>query len=253
MSKHTLISKSRLLGALSAVAVLAWGPPASAAVKVISKDCLACHAPVQKEYARKQIHPPFKDQRGCEACHKRHGVVGVLVLKAEEPGLCFGCHKKEEPEFKQAHLHTPLALDKDGKAGKCTTCHSPHSSDNGALLKAAGNEVCFTCHTRERFTRATIHPPASANCLGCHKPHAGPETALLQRSESELCGSCHHPGGSAKPASHSGFSVEGVGCTSCHTPHASVDKGLLREVVHPPTSDCATCHRPASSGQKPGE
>src|ERR1043165_901466 len=60
----------------------------TAALKVQAKECIACHAPVQKEEAKKVVHAPFKDLKNCESCHKRHGVVGTLVLKEPEPGLC---------------------------------------------------------------------------------------------------------------------------------------------------------------------
>ena len=114
---------------LAAAAWLAGGVPSHAALRVQARECISCHSPVEKELAKKFLHAPFKDPKNCESCHKRHGVVGTLVLKEPEPGLCFSCHKKEEPAFKLARVHAPVAQ------GKCSSCHSPHSSDN-ALQEA---------------------------------------------------------------------------------------------------------------------
>src|SRR5215468_7745990 len=120
---------------------------ALAAPKIVAKECIACHAPVQKEAGKKFVHAPFKDEKNCESCHKRHGVVGALVLKEEEPALCLGCHPKEQPQLKLAHVHAPLT------SGKCTSCHSPHSSDAQGLLKTSSNELCFQCHKKDDFAR----------------------------------------------------------------------------------------------------
>src|SRR5512143_224504 len=220
------------------------------AVKRTGKDCVDCHAPVAKQAAKKFVHAPFKDAKGCESCHKRHGVVGALVLKEEEPGLCFTCHKKEEPSFKLAHVHAPLKPPADSKASACSTCHLPHASDFKGLLKKSGNEACLSCHKAEAFAGKVVHKPAAESCLSCHSAHASAEAALLTRPVKELCASCHRAGGPAKPGTHSGFAVDKLACTACHSPHASGETGLLGAVVHAPLSDCSTCHAPPAAGQK---
>src|SRR5262245_21003193 len=177
----------------------AWAEP-----KIVSKECVACHAPIQKLASKKFVHAPFKDEKNCESCHKRHGVVGALVLKEEQPALCLSCHKPEEPQLKLAHVHAPLS------SGKCTSCHSPHSCDFAKLLKASGNEACFSCHKKEAFAGAAVHKPAAESCRTCHVPHASGQKALLVKPESELCAGCHKSGGSAKAPVHAGFSVEKV-------------------------------------------
>src|SRR6476646_10269756 len=159
--RRSLLLPGAVLGSL----LLLSGLSAAAPARIISKDCVACHPPVAKQAARKFVHAPFKDQKNCESCHKRHGVVGALVLKEEEPGLCLSCHKEKDLDLKAAHVHAPL------KGGKCTSCHLPHSSDSKGLLKASSNELCFQCHKKEPFARASAHKPSAAGCLTCHSPH----------------------------------------------------------------------------------
>src|SRR6185503_9954859 len=61
--------------ALFAGALAATSRLTEAAPRLKSKECLSCHAPVQKQQARKFVHEPFKDGKACETCHRRHGVV----------------------------------------------------------------------------------------------------------------------------------------------------------------------------------
>jgi predicted CXXCH cytochrome family protein len=197
--------------------------------KLAAKACTDCHQPVLQELSKKVVHAPFRNTAGCDTCHKRHGIVGTLVLQKEEPALCYGCHQKQQDAFKAAHVHVPVAQ------GKCTRCHNPHSSDSRALLRSEGNLLCFTCHDRKKFTQASVHKPAGESCLTCHDAHAGANERRLTKPVAELCVSCH------KTTSHNGFKVD-KNCTNCHTPHSSAEKGLLRAVAHPPISDCTTCH-----------
>jgi predicted CXXCH cytochrome family protein len=119
--------------------MVAAGVSAAQKRKVVSKQCLDCHATAKQWKSKKVVHEPFRDDAGCETCHKRHGVVGTLVLVQEQPELCYQCHEKAAGD----HVHAPL------KDGKCTDCHNPHATDAKALL-AQGNEACFTC-------RKTVH------------------------------------------------------------------------------------------------
>jgi len=143
---------ARAIGGLALLLTIP-ATPAGAAPKIVSKECIACHAPVQKQASKEFVHTPFKDEKGCESFPKRQGVVGALDLKEEEPGLCLSRHKKEE------------------KAA-CTSCHDPHSS--------AGKELL----------RAVVHAPTT-DCSSCRaKPEAGKGLALAS-SQPGLCFQCH--------------------------------------------------------------
>jgi len=237
MAYHRLLFKRILFLFLLFAPVALFAAPQK---RLNAKECIECHAPVVKEKARKVVHEPFRDEKNCEACHKRHGIVGTLVLKQEQPGLCYSCHKQEEAKFKAAHIHNPVAN------GKCTKCHNPHSSYNEQLLRASGNNLCFTCHDKAKFSQASVHKPAGERCLTCHDAHAGANERRLITPKAELCGTCHKPGGKGPVPKHGGMTVTGD-CTICHSPHSAPEKGLLHAFVHPPVADCATCHQPNSA------
>jgi predicted CXXCH cytochrome family protein len=73
-----------------------------------AKSCVACHEKTRQQTRRGVVHAPFADESGCAICHKRHGVVGALVLKSDEKTLCLGCHAKEAEALKRAHVHAAL-------------------------------------------------------------------------------------------------------------------------------------------------
>ena len=164
-----------------------------------SLDCVACHAKVVSETQKKFTHLPFVDPKGCEACHKRHGLVGANVLRESEPKLCYGCHEPESKRFAQAHVHAPV------KSGTCTVCHAAHSSDFPKLVKVSGNAACLGCHKPGPFTEGRVHAPVAKSCATCHEAHAGAEAKLLVKPEQQLCLGCHDVSRNAKW--HGGYDV----------------------------------------------
>jgi len=234
----------RRLALAASILIFAFPLFAAPQRKLISKECIECHKPVLNEQAKKSVHAPFRDEKNCEACHKRHGVVGTLVLKQDIPALCFSCHAKEESAFKAAHVHVPVSQ------GKCTKCHAAHSSDFAHLLRSDGNQLCFGCHDKAKFQQASVHKPAGESCLNCHDAHAGANERRLTKPLAELCVSCHRTGGRGPAPVHNGYTIS-AGCTSCHSPHAAPDQQLLRAVAHAPLADCSSCTRRRRPGRHP--
>ncbi|NIS63514.1 MAG: hypothetical protein GTO13_23355, partial [Proteobacteria bacterium] len=50
----------------------------------VRKTCLDCHKEKKQEYSsRKYVHSPVAKE-DCESCHRRHGLVGAVLLQDEE-------------------------------------------------------------------------------------------------------------------------------------------------------------------------
>ncbi len=243
-----LAAAALALGGCSTGAGARGGGAGGGGRKVAAKECVACHAATLKQQERKLTHKPFADAKGCESCHRRHGIVGVNVLQKEEPELCFGCHEKQKKEFGQGVVHE--AIRGTGKA-KCTSCHAAHASDLPSLMRVSTNEACATCHKKAQLQGAKVHAPAAKDCGTCHTPHASPQKRLLVKEEKALCGGCHEAGDARMKKAHGGLPVASASCVQCHSPHSAAAAGGLLPSVHAVGSDCAECHTGGSDKAKP--
>ena len=66
------------------------------------ESCVGCHEGVAEDV--KYRHEPLR-KRECAACHKPHGLVGVLRLQKPEPDLCLDCHAPETLQTAAEHTH----------------------------------------------------------------------------------------------------------------------------------------------------
>jgi len=166
-----------------------------------SSVCLSCHS------ERRDL--PFWDlskhktmQVACNDCHSIHSSVSRKnYLKAQEPILCFGCHRSIRAQFNK-QSHHPVKEEFVGRqALRCSSCHNVMGTpDVKAMLKADSvNELCFKCHAEKRGPFAFEHPPVAENCLNCHEPHGSNHNTLLTRKAPLLCESCHDTVGGRHP------------------------------------------------------
>jgi len=197
------------------------------------ENCLECHANLMEE---SEQHNPAKKQ--CSRCHKTNGEehplenVVAFRLDKEVPDLCYECHlPKNDEDF----VHKPVG------EGKCTMCHSPHSSPNLYLVKEDPvSNLCLKCHDLHIPEGNKVHQAVlDGNCQGCHNPHqADNEKFLATTIQSRLCMGCHREIRSALKEEHvhPPFKSE---CLSCHKPHSSTDSHLLDSK---PKELCLSCH-----------
>lgn len=210
--------------------------------------CTDCHTDI---LSQTYVHSVSES---CDLCHiinseehpgdKKSGI----SLSDSEPALCLMCH--ETATGSDLYVHTPV------KAGKCTTCHNPHSSSKLMLIRDEMPEVtCYHCHTNPGAGMRSVHAPAeSGDCLLCHHQHASTEQFMLQASYSAntynnrkeenyaLCFICHDTALMLEKESswatgfrngeqnlhflHTG-GAKGTGCSVCHETHSSGNDFLI--------------------------
>src|SRR3972149_2022405 len=125
-----------------------------------AKACVECHQKEATAYSsQKFVHAPVREAK-CETCHKRHGIVGAVILEKESSELCYTCHAAQKQKFAQIKAHTALTDTPKQRVG-CTSCHNPHASNDKGLLKKTGNDLCFTCHKKEDFGKKVSHAPVT--------------------------------------------------------------------------------------------
>ena len=162
-------------------------------------------------------------------------VVGVSGLVAPPDRLCWMCHGNLGPERKMDFQHQPFA------ASHCTSCHSPHASNEAPLLIAAPYILCVTCHPMgAQLNRPQPHPPAlQRRCLDCHRPHASNYEGVLVIGQRDLCFTCHPTVAVLSNDSVQHQPFLGDNCTGCHEPHGAYFTPLL---LAPTPQLCYRCH-----------
>jgi predicted CXXCH cytochrome family protein len=252
-ARHNLVDKP-------ATACLKCHPAGEALQKphsqyaVAEADCLSCHNPHsfdrERKLVRKSEHQPFAERK-CEICHlPSEGSAAPALIKPQKQ-LCLGCHPAEKimpakrPDGRPMVQHPPV------EQGLCTTCHNPHASDHGKLVKDRLDYACFLCHGK--IEDATLQPKqhkpvATGNCLLCHQAHVSAEPKLLTKPPVDACQPCHgtqmkfsHPVGmrDGKPVLDPNTKQMLV-CARCHAVHGSkLDNLMPREV----DDLCRECHK----------
>jgi DmsE family decaheme c-type cytochrome len=110
--------------------------------------CLSCHG---KGAAHAVWEGSMHDARNvsCVSCHSVHSPKSARAqLKTvTNSDTCVSCHKQEAMKVQKSG-HMPV---REGKM-ECTSCHSPHGSNNVRMLKAGNtvNESCSSCHAEKR-------------------------------------------------------------------------------------------------------
>ena len=125
------------------------------------KECTECHQDFLAGLADSRPHFASMDTR-CEDCHDRHGLVGVLKLKEEEPALCLGCHDEMASHSRSTHGHSGL------EGGSCSACHDPQKRDGRVRkLNIAFHKNCKGCHRKLAGEGGTEAP--YKQCTDCHE------------------------------------------------------------------------------------
>lgn len=110
------------------------------------QTCFECHVEVHAEFNLPQHHPVREGKMNCVQCHDVHGSdimkpAGGLAM-ARHNDQCAGCHREQTKRVVFEHG----AL-REG----CITCHQPHGSINGKLLRQPDANLCLRCHAQVQF------------------------------------------------------------------------------------------------------
>jgi DmsE family decaheme c-type cytochrome len=183
-----------------------------------SEACLTCHkAGLRMRWPGSQHQ---SNDVPCAGCHTNHTPEDKVLIKGEQPEVCFEkCHTEQRAQTKQISTH-PLDV---GKM-VCSDCHNPHGSPGPKLLvKNTVTETCFQCHAEKRGPLLWEHQPVTEDCTNCHTPHGSNITPLLKSRPPFLCQECHDgPHASASPAGTSAAGAQGGGVAAGGYPSANV-------------------------------
>jgi DmsE family decaheme c-type cytochrome len=152
--------------------------------------CLACHTTVTPKQVllwAGSTHP--QSGVACTNCHTIHVNKDHVFNKAEQPTVCFACHKDVRVLVSRPWRH-PI---QEGKV-TCSDCHSVHGSAGPNLVKRdTVNGTCYLCHAEKRGPYVQNHQPVQDNCASCHNPHGSNIAGMLTARDPILCNQCHTP------------------------------------------------------------
>ena len=137
---------------------------------------------------------------------------------------CLDCHQPfADKYFKMKSVH-PVTRDK-----QCEKCHLRHGIVPRLIFKEQGNQMCYTCHEKEKIglDKSVVHTALKKEkCISCHNPHASQANHLLGAEGSEFCYQCHKKDSYEKKVVHKVL-IEKP-CDTCHLPHSSDEANLLK-------------------------
>lgn len=130
--------------------------------------CFQCHSALQPQFSMPFHHQVNEGVVKCTGCHDPHGAMQNARMRntASQNATCTKCHAEQAGPFKFEH---PVV-----KLEGCTSCHSPHGSQNAHLLNASNvNTLCLQCHPAASMAAAKTvaahgQMPAKADCVSCH-------------------------------------------------------------------------------------
>jgi len=185
-----------------------------------NEACLSCHR--KGDHAEWQGSMHDARNVSCVTCHSVHSPKSekAQLKTVTVTQTCESCHKQEALKIKKAG-HMPV---REGKM-ECTSCHSPHGSNNVRMLKVGNslNESCVSCHTEKRGPYLWEHAAGRENCASCHDPHGSNNDRMLVAKVPMLCQRCHISSGHPpvvydQTQLNSGSNrVVGRGCVNCHS------------------------------------
>lgn len=142
-------------------------------------SCAACHQ-VNKLFSftpgtaggKRQTTPVF---------YAGGGMPGPLLKPKDK--LCNECHTDKaglRAIRENLWIHNPAAK------GDCLACHDAHQSRLNGVLRMPVDQLCRSCHTKEKLAGIPMHRQEEQPCLACHNPHLGKDRRLLAAEYREV-------------------------------------------------------------------
>lgn len=196
-----------------------FGPKSVVSFERQNEICVGCHATGGRIGWKGSTHDQVDVT--CTSCHRIHAPRDAVLVKNEQPEVCYKCHKRERAEFYRPSVH-PVRFG----VMACSECHNTHGAFTASLLaRPSLNQTCYGCHPEKRGPFLWEHAPVPEDCALCHVAHGSIHPALLIKRTPWLCQQCHsqagHPSVALTPAglpsgTPSAFLLSGA-CTSCHS------------------------------------
>lgn len=155
--------------------------------------CYGCHGDIRAQFEMPSHHRVNEGFMNCSDCHNPHGAFAPTWRMANRPRMvsqarvneepCLKCHVDKRGPF--VYEHPPVRIE------GCETCHNPHGSMNGRLLRRpVVFTLCLECHngggsgTRNsgvdiQSATHNLLDPKYQRCTTCHVRIHGSNTDVF--------------------------------------------------------------------------
>ena len=151
--------------------------PAQPRAKLLSQHPqtlrFSCHQEQVAEFNLPYHHKVEEGRMTCWSCHDPHQteVSNQRIGYRKINESCYSCHPSQRGPFTYEHLAVNV--------GTCRSCHKPHGSENGRLLRRSNQMfLCLECHSGPSISDSlfgskipSYHITSKAtyqNCTICH-------------------------------------------------------------------------------------
>jgi predicted CXXCH cytochrome family protein len=178
--------------------------------------CYKCHPTIRYDFLKASHHPADSSLLDCAGCHDPHASDYAALLTAKDNAICYKCHTAKIGNA------SAIKVSYEGSAHKgtlCISCHTPHGSAYGPLLREPNPALCYRCHPSTR----NIDEAFPANHP--HRPDLYWDVVALKPMTCTT--TCHNPHGSRYdamvriPYGGDGFGRDNL-CLACH-PRVGID------------------------------
>lgn len=104
----------------------------------VNGSCFECHEENQELWSAAKYHHEPLDSGDCSRCHNPHASPYAMFIRKEVNEICLGCHKEQNSRAREKERSGCMGVD---ESQKCTSCHTPHASNQPFFLKKMVNKV----------------------------------------------------------------------------------------------------------------
>jgi predicted CXXCH cytochrome family protein len=181
--------------------------------------CADCHESfLQEADSRKFRHHFFDPRSQCGDCHYAHKASEKKYLREDVGETCLTCHDlpiategRHLENVAEQLRDAPSVHEALSEPESCSLCHTPHGSDQSALLKDGYPSLNYATYEKERY----------ALCWQCH-------SSDLAEKANGLGITLFRDGDANLHQTHVSKLSQGRACHLCHAAHASNSPSLIR-------------------------
>jgi DmsE family decaheme c-type cytochrome len=187
-------------------------------------NCESCHGPGSLAIEKLDEDPKKNDALKNKCDTTKFLDINNLPPQAQSL-LCLKCHTASSTPVLALWNASPHAMNDVS----CFDCHKLHRGTQQKVSHEEMSELCYGCHPEVKIENSLYShhplPEKKMACVDCHEVHGSLQDKQLKGlTPKDTCTRCHMEKQGPFAFEHGDVTEN---CGNCHTPHGSVNKGML--------------------------